>query len=96
MNGNSKNAHYKKIVKSRLYPQIMGMMVHFNIKMKELAQIVNVPYASIRAGLNDVDKISIERLEQIKEILSEHIYSEYAGSSIYKKYLIEHGEMTDD
>ncbi|WP_369136402.1 hypothetical protein [Klebsiella variicola] len=96
MNGNSKNAHYRKIVKSRLYPQIMGAMVHFNITMKQLATICNVSYGSLRTGLNDLDKISIERLEEVKYSLYEHVKAEYLGQSIYKSFLIRIGEMTDD
>lgn len=93
MNGNQKNAYYRKVHKGQYIPFLTYVMLTFSLSISDIAEIAGMNYSTLRNGFRDNSRISLEKLEAVKQSLISHIDNKLNNDSRYKAYCIVRDAM---
>lgn len=93
MNGNQKNAYYRNVQKGQYIPFLTYVMLTFSLHLSDIAEIAGMNYSTVRNGFRDTSRISLARLEVIKESIIEYIDTNLNKDSRYKAYCIVRDAM---
>lgn len=93
MNGNQKNAYYRNVQKGPYIPFLTYVMLTFSLHLSDIAEIAGMNYSTLRNGFRDTSRISLDKLEAIKQSLISYIDTNLNKDSRYKAYCIVRDAM---